>query len=88
MSTGIPCVSYNTAGPDMIIDNDYNGIKVECGNIEDLTQSVISLINDPQKRERLGLNGLNSIQKFHPKEIAKDWHALFESLYANGKSVI
>ena len=80
MSVGVPCVSYNTSGPGMLIQDGTNGLLVPKMDRQALYLAVKSLIIDFEKRKFLGLNGLNSVQKFHPKNVADSWNTLLNDI--------
>ncbi|HEY1047157.1 MAG TPA: glycosyltransferase family 4 protein [Bacteroidia bacterium] len=56
MSQGIPVITTNrTAGPDVITDGE-NGLIIEAGSTEALIQSLQSLIDQPDRIEKMGRN--------------------------------
>lgn len=83
MSVGLPCVSYKTAGPEMLIDSGKNGILVPKSDVLKLYEAVKTLIENRSLRQRIGSSGLNSIQQYHPDRVAIAWQKLFEELLKN-----
>lgn len=81
MSCGVPCISFNCPhGPAEIISNGENGILVENGNVEKLAKAIEELINDENKRIRMGLQAQKIIQKYSPDNIMKMWVEQFNKL--------
>lgn len=59
MSAGLACVSSDClAGPRDIIQNDFNGLLFEAGNINQLASILTELIDDEKKIEKLSKNAL------------------------------
>lgn len=73
MSAGLPCISYDfIAGPEDIIQNGYDGIIVENGNIDELSKAIDELILDRRKRSFLGKNAQERIKRFNKKRVIQD----------------
>lgn len=85
MSVGVPCVSYNSSGPNMIIKDGFNGILIPKNDLKSLIESVRNLISNNQLRKIIGQNALLSSSKYHPKNVAKDWSDLINSLLKPNK---
>lgn len=55
MAAGLPCISTNCqTGPSMLIENGKNGLLVPVGEVEEMSQAMKYLIENPQEAERLG----------------------------------
>lgn len=80
MSFGIPCISFETVGPRMIIQNDFNGFLVGKGDIHKFAAKVNQIIADKILRERLGNGAYQSAQQYHPDVVAEEWRCLFQKL--------
>jgi glycosyltransferase involved in cell wall biosynthesis len=63
-SVGLPVVATKTGGIPEVIQNEKNGILVEPQNPQKLAQTIINLINDNNKRKRLGIESKVSVKKF------------------------
>ncbi len=84
MAYGVPCVSFDCPfGPSDIISDNKNGILVENGDIKGLAKGIESLINDSDKRKKMGENARKDIEKYLPEKIAKQWDELFTNLIKN-----
>lgn len=81
MAYGVPCVSFDCPfGPSDIISNNTNGILVENDNIDGLSEAIITLISDSEKRNRMGSNARKSVEYYFPERIASIWDNLFKNL--------
>jgi glycosyltransferase involved in cell wall biosynthesis len=85
MSKGLPVVSFDCPrGPSEIIDSGRDGILVENGNVEAMTQALLELIEDPARRVRYGAAGQEKAQRFDQSAIGPRWEALFDELTQAG----
>ncbi len=82
MSYSLPVITTNIGSIPEIIENNENGILIEPGNIEELKENILKLINDEKLRKKLGNNARKKIEeKFNiEKQINK-----IEELYLNIK---
>ena len=81
LACGLPCISFNCPhGPADIIKNGENGILVGNGNIEELANAIENLINDEEKRIKMGQQAQKIVQKYSPDNIMKMWVELFNKI--------
>ncbi len=81
MACGVPCVSFNCDyGPSDIIMDKEDGFIVEKENIDELSEKLLILIEDENKRMTFGRNAKNNVQRFEKYTIVKQWDDLFKSL--------
>ncbi|MCY7998927.1 glycosyltransferase [Bacillus haynesii] len=81
MSAGCVPVSYNFKyGPRDVISNDVDGKIVDRGNIDQLADAIIELLNDGEKRERMSVEAAKITEKFSEERLLKDWKKLFETI--------
>lgn len=74
MAAGLPCISYDfIAGPREIITNGYDGLIVEDGNTNALSEAIDFLIEHPKERVRLGQNALKIRDRFKLEKIGRDY---------------
>ena len=79
MSCGLPVISFDCPwGPRSIIVNQQDGIIVENGNVKQMANAIIELINNEEKRRNMAETALVNVQKFKLEAIAKRWKILFE----------
>ena len=76
-SAGLPCIAFNCeTGPRHIIKDDKNGILVEEGEIEEMAENIISMIDHEEKRKMFGSNALANSKNFTPEKIYVLWEKL------------
>lgn len=75
-----PVIGTNVGGISEIIANEENGYLFPPGNINELAEKIVSLIEQPQKRQQFAIQGRKFIEeKFSLKEMI----AKTEELYLN-----
>ncbi len=80
MSVGVPVVSFDCpSGPRDIVDPS-SGILVPNGRIDLLADAMVSMIEDREKRERLGKGALERSKTFSPESHAERWMEVLEEL--------
>lgn len=80
MSCGLPVMGFNTSGVPEIITHNENGVLVELGNIEKYVQELKELLDNPEKRERLGNNARQFVvNNFSEEACIKKYYKIFET---------
>ena len=79
MSFACPC------GPRDIIADEESGFLVSQGNVEELADKLIYLIQNPEKRKEMGTKAKLSAVNFSKEKVMKMWIELFEDLCNNRK---
>ncbi len=64
MSAGLPCVSFNCTGPDVIIRNDTDGVLVPQDDITAFARALAALMEDETKRRSLGARAREITTRF------------------------
>lgn len=83
LSKGVPPVSFDCPeGPRQLIDGGTNGLLVPQGNIGALTEALRLLMDDPDRRRRLGAAALETARQFEVDTVVDRWVALVEELDA------
>jgi len=67
-------------GPRSIITDGMDGLLVENGNVSQLAEKIIYMIEHPEERTRMGANAVIKSARYKIDRLAKDWQQLFESL--------
>lgn len=81
MACGLPVVAFDCLwGPRSIITDGEDGLLVENGNIEKMAETILSLVNHPERISEMGMNARKNVQRFNIDTIAKKWKRLFDSL--------
>lgn len=75
LAAGCIPVSYDIKyGPSSLIEDGHNGFLVEPGNIDQLTATIIRLVEAPASElDRMRHAGLESIEQYKPERIAEEW---------------
>ena len=81
MACGLPVVAFDCLwGPRSIITDGEDGLLVENGNIEKMADTILSLINHPERISEMGMNARRNVLRFNIDVVAKKWKRLFDSL--------
>lgn len=75
MACGLPIISTNVGGiKDIVVDN---GILVPANDQKKLTEALILLTIDENKRLKLAENSLKNVKRFSIENVVKDYEELF-----------
>ncbi|UQB67449.1 glycosyltransferase family 4 protein [Epilithonimonas zeae] len=81
MACGLPCISFDCDyGPSDIISDNKDGLLVENGNIDQLAQKIIQLIDNKELRNNFGLQAKQNVKRYEMRMIASQWKSLFKNL--------
>lgn len=81
MGAGLPVVSFSCpCGPQDLIQNGYNGLLVENGNVKELANKIITLIENEDLRYHMGMNAVSSAALYKKDTIMQQWIKLFDEL--------
>jgi glycosyltransferase involved in cell wall biosynthesis len=87
LSKGVPLVSFDCPhGPRQLIREDQNGLLVPEGDVDGLTSALLALIEDDERRTRLGAGALKSGQEYEPLAVVERWEAMFDELERRRKA--
>lgn len=73
--------------PRDIIEHGKNGVLVQPEDINDLAAQINDLIENEDKRKKMGREAQIRSRRFLMKNIAKEWKTLFETLKNDEKVV-
>ncbi|MER6841282.1 glycosyltransferase family 4 protein [Streptomyces platensis] len=83
MRCGVPVVSTDCPlGPAEIIQDGTNGLLVPRGDGPALTEALLTLIEDPERRRTMAGNARESSHRYDPEPIAERYQLLFGELRA------
>ena len=79
-SFGLPIISFDCpSGPSDILNNDL-GILVPNGDVQQLAESIMRMIEEPQLRMSYARKGKEIVEKYDEEKIYPLWNDLFCSL--------
>ena len=79
-SFGLPIISFDCpSGPSDILNNDL-GVLVPNGDVQQLAESIMRMIEEPQLRMSYARKGKEIVEKYDEKRIDLLWNDLFCSL--------
>ena len=88
MAYGLPVISTNIGGIPELIDNDENGFLIEPGDINGITNSLIKLLEDNNKKRRFGENAfLKAKNNFNVENKINDLYELYYELIRSDYNV-
>lgn len=76
MAAGVPCIGSPVGANSEVITHNHNGLLAS--TIEEWSQSLEELINQPEKRETLAQNAIGDIKNNYSKAVI--FHRLFTAL--------
>lgn len=79
MALGIPCISTDCpcGGPRALISNMENGVLVPIGDIQQIANSILLILENAEKSESISSLARISAQNYHPDKIYKQWKEYF-----------
>ena len=78
LSSGIPCLATNVGGIPEILNDEF---LVEKWDYKNLANKIIELLKDPQKRDRIGLEGRRLVKrKFSLDNMVSDYMNLYKEV--------
>ena len=82
MACGKPAIASNVGGIPYIVEDGKTGLLFECGDIEGLTEKVITLLQNKKMREKMGAAGLEKAKEFPWDKIVDKTLILYEKLFS------
>jgi glycosyltransferase involved in cell wall biosynthesis len=84
MGVGLPVVAYDCpTGPREVVADGVNGFLVPDGDEDAFAARLLELIDDAEKRRRLGAAALATAAEYDGARLAERWEQLFEELAAS-----
>ena len=81
MACGLPCISFDCPhGPSDIIKDEIDGLLVENGNVQLLSQKICRLIQDDTLRQQMEIHARKNVLRYSKENIMQQWKDLFERL--------
>lgn len=81
MAMGFPVVSSDcpSGGPRELIENGVNGVLFKVGEVNDLAEKIVYLIEHPQEKEHIAENAKRIRETHDGKKIIMDWRNFIKS---------
>lgn len=84
-SWGLPLISFDImTGPSDIIRNNINGYLIDNYSTTEMTNKIINLIDNVEKRKIFSKNTVLDMEKFNEEYILKQWYLLIMEDKYNG----
>lgn len=81
MACSLPIVASDIGGTSLVVKNEFNGILVQPGDVGELLNGILSLVNNPHKLKVMGNNSRDLIENtFNWTNIAKDFQSEFNKI--------
>ena len=79
-SCGIPSVAFRCKyGPEEVITDGENGLLVTDGDVNELAEKILWMINHREERLRMGIKAREMAKKYQIDSVMKRWEILFNS---------
>lgn len=78
LALGIPVVSTNVGGIPFLLDNDKTALLVNDNDVSAMSNSVIEIIENSNKRNHLIANGRNLAESFDWENIKSKWNEILK----------
>lgn len=80
MGTGLPIIASRVQGIEELVTEDINGALFNPGDVEELTNCLIKLINNGEMRVEMGKKSTEKVVPFDWKNIADAYLTLYEDI--------
>ncbi len=86
MACGVPCIGTNVGGIPEVIDHGLSGYICELGDIEDMSEKAIDLLQNSMKHQQFSEASVSLVrEKFQATTIVKQYEDLYKSLLQSGE---
>lgn len=80
MSCETPCVAFRCKyGPEEIIEHPKTGLLVKNGDVQELANAILWMIEHPAERSAMGKAAREAAKRYDKDKIMKKWEKLFSS---------
>jgi glycosyltransferase involved in cell wall biosynthesis len=86
MASGLPVVTTSAGGIPELVQHDVDGVLAEPGDLAALARLIAELVDDPQRRERLGTAARATVERSFDIDVAAQ--RLEEVLRSHGRTVL
>ena len=88
MACGKPVIASNVGGIPCVVEDDVTGLLFECGDVKDLAEKIVILLQNSELRGKMGRTGQERAKEFSWDGIAKRTMKLYETIYSTFQSNI
>ncbi|MBN1627856.1 MAG: glycosyltransferase family 4 protein [Deltaproteobacteria bacterium] len=83
-ASGVPIIGARTGGIPEVVNHGVNGYLIEPADTQAIVDSVVSLLQDPEKRRRLGMAGRQKVEtSFSISTMVEAYLTLYDKLITN-----
>lgn len=86
MAAGIPVVTTSAPGPDEIINNGFNGLKVTTRDPKSMAHAILKLLRDQKFGDEIARNALTTVKRYDWMVIAKQYLDVYYKAIEKRKS--
>ena len=77
----LPIISFDCpTGPAEIVEHEVNGFLIENGNIDEMVDTIKSLLLDSELKRNFSNNSQKNILNFSEKKVINEWRILIDSM--------
>jgi glycosyltransferase involved in cell wall biosynthesis len=81
MAMGLPVISTRMTGIPEIVDDGCSGVLVAPGDVDALTDAMLALLDDPERRARLGVEARRAVEaRFDIRTNVREYVRLFRDV--------
>lgn len=80
MAAGVPCISYASKGPNLLIENGINGFIIEQDQEKEFCEKLIQLMERKDLRMKFATKSQETVSKYSYENVQKKWKDLIISL--------
>lgn len=83
MSYGKAIIATKVGGIPEIVKNNMNGLLIEPGNQEQLTEAIDVFLKNPELMEKYGSSSIRMVQKYLPDSVLNELSEIYKSILFN-----
>lgn len=89
MALGIPVIATDCpcGGPKYLIENGVNGLLTGVGNVQQLADKMVLLLENPEMAEKLALNAMEIVKKINPDQVYSEWNEYIQKIQGNVSAI-
>ena len=75
LALGIPCISTDCpcGGPRMLIENEANGLLVPVGDVQNMSNAILSVLTDEVSASRMGKEAQKRAEDYRAEKVFGSW---------------